>query len=394
MSNTVLKIVCSDWINASRDKRELSTYRGLGDRVIVMAKGSPKDSLKKDFIDGFDVYRFSTRPLGDKIPANINRVFALFVWAHKAGKFNAEIISGHDLTGLLIGWMSNLFKPNFKKARLIYDSHEFEIGRNTDGNRGKIVGWLIAKEEKFLMKRCAFSIMVNDSIADEVQKMHHLRQRPVVVRNIAPHWERDEAECRRIRSDFCTFLHVPEDTFWVMYHGGVMINRGVENMLNAIAQIQGIAGVVLGNGNEYYITLLKQQAKELGIADRVLFYSAVPVDILKNYVGAVDCGLITIPNVCMSYYYGLPNKFFENIQSETPVIGSNFPEIRRLIDKYSIGLLCDPSKPEEIAACIKTLQTDKDLYRQFKENLKVAKEELCWENEKQILKATYEGIGL
>ena len=85
MSNTVLKIVCSDWINASRDKRELSTYRGLGDRVIVMAKGSPKDSLKKDFIDGFDVYRFSTRPLGDKIPANINRVFALFVWAHKAG---------------------------------------------------------------------------------------------------------------------------------------------------------------------------------------------------------------------------------------------------------------------------------------------------------------------
>ena len=47
------------------------------------------------------------------------------------------------------------------------------------------------------MRRCAFSIMVNDSIADEVQKIHALKQRPVVIRSTPYCWELDEAEIER-----------------------------------------------------------------------------------------------------------------------------------------------------------------------------------------------------
>ena len=95
--------------------------------------------------------------------------------------------------------------------------------------------------------------------------------------------------------------------------------------------------------------------------------------------------LATFEAITKSYYYSLPNKLFENIQSLTPVICSDFPEMRRIIKKYNIGLTCDPQDISEIARCILLLKEDKKLYEKLEENLKLAKKELCWEEEKKIL---------
>ena len=51
----------------------------------------------------------------------------------------------------------------------------------------------------------------------------------------------------------------------------------------------------------------------------------------------------------------------------------------------SIGLTCDPQDISEIARCILLLKEDKKLYEKLEENLKLAKKELCWEEEKKIL---------
>jgi len=381
--------ICGDvWKNASRDKRELSVYREMGAEVSVVAKGWGRDRLRGDMIDGYRVLRCTTRPLGEMVPNMLNRLASLLTWASAVRTLHADAITGENLTGTFIGWLSNLGVAS--KAALIYDSHEFEIGRS--GERSRAAKWLVTHLERFLMKRCAFSIMVNDSIADEVQRIHRLKQRPVVVRNIPPLWMRDDAACAQVRREFCAALHMQEDTFLVMYHGGVMPNRGVENMLRAVALTPGVAGVVLGNGDADYVASLKKLAGELGVGERILFHPAVPVEILKDYVGAADCGLVTVPNTCMSYYLMLPNKFFENIQSETPVIGSAFPEITRLTERYQIGLLCDPDKPEKIAACIQKMRDDPVFYARCKENLKTVKRELCWENEKRMLEAAYRAL--
>lgn len=55
--------------------------------------------------------------------------------------------------------------------------------------------------ERFLIKRCAFSIMVNDSIADEVQKIHKLKQRPIVVRSTPEKWTVDPEETKKKRRE-------------------------------------------------------------------------------------------------------------------------------------------------------------------------------------------------
>ena len=167
-----LKICPVDWKRESRDKRELSVYQELGAETLVVTKGGSRDYGREDCVDGFRVRRLTTRPVSC-FPLSLNRILSLFYWAHYTRNLQADVISGHDLGGLAIGWMSNWFSR--KKAALIYDSHEFEIGRNT--KRTAVQKWFVAHLERFLMNRCVFSIMVNDSIADEVQRIRSEKHR-------------------------------------------------------------------------------------------------------------------------------------------------------------------------------------------------------------------------
>lgn len=383
----VLKICASEWVGQSRDKRELSVLRELGADAFVMGKGGVGDKYRRYDIDGFDVYRVSARPLGERAPSFINRIVSIFVWAHYARKANADIISGHDIDALFIGYMSNLFRRRKNRAKLVYDSHEFELGRNI--KRSKLSLLFIKHLERFLMKRCAFSIMVNDTIADEVQRIHRLKQRPVVIRSVPSYWVRDDGACESVKREFLSSMNLPDSTFLVMYHGAVLQNRGVEDIIRTASMLDGIAVCVLGHGDKEYLRSLKALADELGVGGRVLFHEAVSIDILKDYVGAADCGIVIPSNAFLSYYFSLPNKFFENIQSETPMICADYPEMANIVNKYGIGLLCNQDDMSSITACITRMMDDAELYASCKANLKEAKKELCWEKEKEILKAAY-----
>lgn len=386
MEKTVLKICIFPWQNASRDKRELSACRELGLTPLVMAKGEEGDWYREDEVSGFRVLRFSTRPLGTKTPAPINWVATMVSWAHCARKLQPAVISGHDIVALTIGWLSTVGTPKSRKPRLVYDSHEFELGRNE--KRSKLQLFFLKHLERFLMKRCAFSIMVNDAIADEVQKIHGLKQRPIVVRSTPNRWMVEPEVCREVRSRLLGAMQAPREML-LMYHGGVMKGRGVEMLLQEVQHNPQVCAVILGNGQQDYMEQLKAMAESLGVTDRVLFHPAVPLEELWKYAGAADVGMILAPAIVANHLYSLPNKFFENIQSETPVICPSYPAMKPIVEQYGIGLTCDPTDLEEIDRCVEKMRTDRDFYAQCRENLKKAKEDLCWEREKVVLQEAY-----
>lgn len=384
----VLKICIGTWQNASHDKRELSVCRELGAEVQVIAKGDV--SGQEEMVDGFPVIRLSARPWGTKIPIAINRVVSLFSWASYIRKMkDIDVISGHDLSGLFIGWLSNFFKKN--KAKLVYDSHEFTIGR--DELSGKLKTKLIYYLEHFLIKRCAFSIMVNDSIASEVQKLHKLKEYPVVARNAAFYWHLDSEKVQETRIRLQQSFPEEAKDFIIMYHGAIAANRGIEQMLQAASELKNVSCVILGySETQRYIDELQLLASQLDMSSRLLFHPAVSLDILPEFVAAVDVGMINILPTSKSFYYMLPNKFFENIQATTPIIVSDFPEVARLTDQYGIGLKVSPENISQITEAIIKMRDDKAFYATCKENIRSAKEELCWEKEKEKLKTAYRSI--
>lgn len=381
---SVLKVCGGTWENASRDKRELSVYRELGYDVAVMAKGSAKDKGRIDDVDGFRVIRYSTRPLGERVPNALNRFVSLFTWASFVRKYKPDVISGHDLLpGLTIGWISTWFARS--KPKLIYDAHEFELGRNA--KRGRLTRWLVKHLEAFLMKKCAFSIFVNDSIAEKICEIHHVEQKPLVLRSTPDYWTLDDQEIRKVREQYLQQLGIDResDPFILLYHGALTTNRGIETLLQVVREKKDCYGVILGNGEKKYVDALHKMAEDFGITDRILFHEAVSVQVLKNYVGAADLSVMMIDGSNKSYYYSLPNKFFESIQAETPMVASSFPEMEALISQFGIGMTCAPDHLEDILKCVNEMHCNSDRYQACKVNLKQAKKVLCWENEKQVL---------
>lgn len=378
----VLKIDLNPWHNASRDMRELSLYEELGADVEVLAKGDVDDRGRIDYVKGFKVHRYTTRPLGQKVPRLINRIISVFSWASFVRKkLKPDIISGHDLPGVAVAWLSNSFLKKTKRAKIIYDSHEFELGRNE--KRSAFTSWLVRQAESFFIKRCVFTIAVNDSIADRLVEEYRLKDRPVVVRSTPDKWVLDEKIISQNRNRIITKLGVD---CLVTYHGIIRSGRGIEEIIEILKHDDSLGALVVGDSasKEYYDGLIKL-AQDMGVQERVEFHNAVPLETLSTLIGAGDISLILIKPESESYYLSLPNKFFETIQALTPLIASDLPEMSKLTKQYGIGLLCNPEDIDDVCSKIKMLREDSNLYQDIKKNLLTAKEELCWEKEKSKL---------
>jgi len=141
--------------------------------------------------------------------------------------------------------------------------------------------------------------------------------------------------------------------------------------------------VIIGDGEleESY----KNLAKEMGINEQVIFAGKVNQDEILSYTKTADVGLSIIENMSLSYYYALPNKLFEYIMVEIPVIVSNLPQMKEIVEKYKVGLVVNLDNPVELVDAIKQLTEDKVLNGKFKENCRIASKELNWENEIQNL---------
>ncbi len=382
-----VKFMISSYEFASRNRREVAVVSSLGHSVAVSDVGK-EARIEHDGSVIVHHRRKATHPW-----APVRRGLILFDWVWRVPihlrSFEARCLSCHDLIALSIGWFSTLPTSRSRRPQLVYDSHEFELGRTRARPRSAVRMGLIKLWERFLISRCAFVISVNDSIAGLLQDVHNLEQRPLVVRSTPLTWLLDASAIRACRENLCSMLGAEPPAFIAMYHGGVVPNRGIENFLRALVDAPDVAAIVLGDGSSTYLDELKLLAKANGVGNRVLFHPAVPVDQLRHYVASADVGVMPIRAVSQNNLLSLPNKLFENIQALTPVIGSAYPELTRIIDGYRIGLTVDPESPQAIAAALRRIADDQQLYEQFKRNLRVAKDELCWEREQVVLKDRY-----
>lgn len=384
----LVKIAPVDFTNASRDRRELSVASELGYKIIVISKGNKRCINNDQFWENhfLPTCFLSISPCFSRI----NHLISFIYWTTYICRFKADYISCHDIIALGMGYISNLFRC--KKSKLIYDSHEFELARNTPKtSRSKLKIKLLSRIEAFLMKQCALSIMVNDSIAEIVTKIYKLNTKPLVIRNIPNYWNIDSAVCIAKRKRIMELLDIsPEDSFMLMYHGIITPNRGIEKVILSLKLLPlNVVFVILGNGLNEYLQNLKLYIQKEGLEKRVLFLPAVTHSDLWKYVGAADVGMVNIDRSCKSYYLSLPNKLFENIQAEIPVIASNFPEISKIVTTYKIGICIAPNDIEGISKAVLEIKTNRELYCTLKNNAVQIKTTLCWEKEKEKLKEAY-----
>ena len=101
---------------------------------------------------------------------------------------------------------------------------------------------------------------------------------------------------------------------------------------------------------------------------------------LKKLTPNADLGLSLEEDIGLNYRYGLPNKILDYIQATIPVIVSDLPEMKKLVESYKVGTVLYERTPESLAVKIEeTINND------YSSALQKAKKELNWANEKTKL---------
>jgi glycosyltransferase involved in cell wall biosynthesis len=85
-------------------------------------------------------------------------------------------------------------------------------------------------------------------------------------------------------------------------------------------------------------------------------------DVVAAARGA-DAGLWTLPNLSKNFYLALPNKIFEYLATDLPLLVANFPEAERIALGMSVGLSFDPYDPPSIAQQMNRFADDPDFSR-------------------------------
>ena len=153
---------------------------------------------------------------------------------------------------------------------------------------------------------------------------------------------------------------------------------------------QGLLLLFVGGGD--VIDFLKSETLRLKLSDKVMFVPRQSMEKLREYTRLADVGLSLDKDTNLNYKYSLPNKLFDYIQAEIPVLVSDLPELRTIVDKYAIGKIVDSHQPEKLAMQMMEMVKDPVQFAQWKENLKLAASDLCWENEEVKLLEIFKDV--
>ena len=277
-----------------------------------------------------------------------------------------EIIHAHDLATLPIGG-SIALKIG---AKLVYDSHELEMHRNSS------YPWLVWRWRHYLernyIRRADAVITVSDSIADHLKKDYKI-DRPVVIMN-APDLENHSPPGRSIRN----VIGLGSDDILAVYVGSVTINRGLDLCVRALIHVPEVHLALVGPRRKATEDEILSLARDLGVRDRLYLIDPVKPNEIVSFISDANLSVLPIQNVCLSYYYCMPNKLLESVFAGLPVAVADLFELRRFVEKYGCGLVMDQTDPEDIARKIRQLATERETYRLSGEMLATLKATYSW----------------
>jgi glycosyltransferase involved in cell wall biosynthesis len=286
-----------------------------------------------------------------RLPGRFKRIFTTTRRvADKAIALDADIYHLHDPELIPTG-----LRLKRRGKKVIFDSHE-DVPRQLLGKpylgpvSGRILSHTFSMFERYACARFDGIIAATPFIRDNFLKIHpntvDVNNFPMVgeLDSAAP-WEHKQAE--------------------VCYVGGIGSIRGIRELVLAGAFLQSAARLnLVGAFSE---PALEAEVKAGPGWSRVNAYGFLDRQGVREVLKRSLAGVVTfhpLPNHLDSH----PTKMFEYMSSGIPVIASDFPLWRDIIEGNRCGLCVDPLDPGAIAAAIDYLVTHPDAAKSMGEN--------------------------
>jgi len=372
----VISLVLNNFTNDTRVLKEAMSLNSAGYRVKVVClhdDGLPREET----LGQTDVVRIRLRTrLFPK-----NTVFWMLMYLEFFIKavhlsFRGDVIHCHDLNTLSVGALIKMLRG--RAVRVVYDAHEYETEKTGAGNG--VVYKMTVLLERMLIRFSDRTITVSESIAAAYVEKYWIRE-PQVIMNCPPYHQVQKGNFLREHFNFS------DDDLVFLYHGRLSRKRGIEILLETFSLMDstGIKLVIMGYGELF--ELVNRYA--LG-SDKIFFLPAVKPEQVIQYASSADFGVHLIENTCKNHYFSLPNKFFECMMAEVPILVSPMYEMKRLVEKYGLGVVTRSLTKEDLMQAIKDiLDFDRE---SFKTRVKDFNKIYNWEIQEKKLISLYSGF--
>ena len=337
---------------------------------------------------------FEVEVIGRKLPGSMDlperpyQTKRFNLWFHKGPFFylnyncrlfwylmfsKADVLFSNDLDTL----PANYYIAKWKKLPLVYDSHEYFTGVPELVNRHRKRNIWKSIERKMVPK-VDVMFTVNESIAGLYKE--ELGVKAIVLRNVPEYFEVVNVDKTKLRQE----LNLPVNkSIYILQGSGINIQRGAEEMVEAMQFISSGVLLIIGGGD--VIELLKSMVKQLHLEEKVMIKSKMPQQELKKFTMAADIGLSLDKDLSINYRFSLPNKLFDYIHAGLPVLASDLPEVRKIVEHYKVGMIAKSHDPKELASLLQKMTHDTQQMDQWKHNALLAAKELNWQKEKLVL---------
>jgi len=381
-TNHIVMLVRNPYTHDSRVEKEARTLVGAGYRVSIVADAAPGLPTHENSY-GIDVHRVVRH--GPRIPG---LRFLVHEWrlARRLRTLQPTVLHAHDTNALapVASAAARLGIP------YVYDAHDLWLGRPRR-ERGRVYFWLSQRYygliERLLVPRAAAVLTVSPPIVGHLRRRYKL---PVV--NLVPNYpEADTARLeRRELRDLSGGEAIDPDLPIVLYLGGLMRGRGIEGLVEAMADVPGAQLVSLGEG----VLLEPLRAAAAANGARVTFLPPVPSDLVNAYAASATVGVSPYVPEGLNNRYSLPNKLFHYLAAGIPVVASDFRQVRDVVEGSGSGVVVDTTRPQAIARGIRRVLADSAEAAAMGARGRAAVEErFNWEVSADVLRDAYEHLG-
>lgn len=175
------------------------------------------------------------------------------------------------------------------------------------------------------------------------------------------------------------------------YIGTITRNRNIIGMIEAVGAAKD-TNVALRLAGHFPVAADKEAAEALPAWDKVRFDGWVSRDGVADILANARAGLVVLKPVAHEMQT-LPIKLFEYMAAGVPVISSDFPIWREIVDEAGCGLLVDPNSPEQIAEAMQwMLDNPEEAQLMGQRGHEAVLARFNWERESETLIQAYEKI--
>ncbi|MBH8600325.1 glycosyltransferase family 4 protein [Thermoactinomyces sp. CICC 23799] len=293
----------------------------------------------------------------------------------RALKCGADLYHFHDPEllpwGVLLAWRTG--------CPVIYDSHE-DLPKQIQTKpwipeklRAPLAK-IVHRVEKGLARRLSAVITATESI----QRQFHQAKRVEVIKNYPlsmPEIEKEEDGVNRI-----------------LYVGGVSYLRGYREMIQMMDYLPESLQAELHIIGPLQHIKPEDRDKSALEQKRVYLHGRIPFDDVQKWLGKGKVGLVCLHPVD-NYRESLPIKMFEYMAAGLPMVATDFPMWREIVESSHSGLVADALDPKDIAQKVKRILSDDKLRGQMSTDARKAHEtRYNWKVEEKKVLSLYQEL--